>query len=122
MNQAKKQAPTKSKTINYDEMQKKKLLALKERDKEKEQEIYGKLENSFKPLEQNEEFGRFFHVKSKLYETRLEREKTRSNILGVKGDFDELKTRLKGFIQDQVVSSAKIAVPKGPGKSKTVTA
>jgi len=121
MSQNKKLTTAKTKTVNSEDLQKKKLQAYKERVKEKEQEIYQRLEHSFKPLKENDEFDRFFTVKQKLYDTRAEREKTRNAILNVKGEFDELKNRLKGFIQEQVVSSAKMAIPKGPSKAKTVT-
>jgi len=41
--------------------------------------------------------------------------------MDVKVEFEEMKHRLKGFIQHQTVSSAKLAVPKTSNKGKTIT-
>lgn len=125
MNQSRKltnsTSPVKTKSSDPGDLHKKKLQALRERHKAKEQENYKRLENTFKPLQEKEEFDRFFTVKEKLYATRLERERTRDAILGVKAEFDEMKLKLKGFIQDQIVSSAKLSVPKTQNKAKTIT-
>jgi len=110
-----------SKTINNaEETQKKRLVALKERQREKDQENMKRLEATFKPLEGNDDFERFFIVKEKLYNTRKDREATRDRVYQMKHEFEELKNRLKDFIREQVVTSSKLTVPRTQ-KAKTVT-
>lgn len=119
MNQ--KRNPSNTKTNNKEDMQKSRTAAAKKNQKGKEPEnLYTKLEATFEPLSGNGEFDRFFTVREKLYNTRKDREETREKVYKMKHEFDELKNRLKGFIQEQVVSSSKIAVPRTQ-KAKTVT-